>query len=154
MPQEGDADPWWRHLLSPDEDAPRVIARLPFGARGNARSGADALAIGRGAQQETGADRTLFATETAADISRGRVSATLLADSDLACTFIAACGHGDRAVNTLIEIDGFVPLADPRLACFRAAARARLCIACCSVRRLRRAAARRGGAGAPALAKG
>ena len=117
MPQVGDADPWWRHLLSPDGDAPRVIARLPFGARGNARSGADALAIGRGAQQETGADRTFFAVEAAADISRPRFL-ELLADSDLACTFFTAWEHGDRAVN-LIELDGFVPLADPRLACFR-----------------------------------
>src|SRR5205085_1491538 len=39
MPQEGDSDPdpWWRHLLSSDGNAPHVIARLPFGARGNAR---------------------------------------------------------------------------------------------------------------------
>ena len=73
MPQEGDPDPWWRHLLSEDDNAPRVIARLPFGARGNARSdGADALAIGRGEQLETGADRTFFAAESAADISRAR----------------------------------------------------------------------------------
>ncbi len=117
MPQVGDADPWWRHLLSPDGDAPRVIARLPFGARGNARSGADALAIGRGAQQETGADRTFFAVEAAADISRPRFLESL-ADSDLACTFFTAWEHGDRAVN-LIELDGFVPLSDPHLACFR-----------------------------------
>src|SRR5258705_8281399 len=74
MPQEGEADPWWRQLLSKDENAPRVVARLPFGARGNARSdGADALAIGRGTQQETGADRTFLATETAAGISPGPI---------------------------------------------------------------------------------
>src|SRR5215472_16056979 len=74
MPQEGEADPWWRHLVSNDENAPRVVARLPFGARGNARSDrADALAIGRGAQQETGGDRTFLATECAADMSRGRI---------------------------------------------------------------------------------
>src|SRR5438105_9767407 len=44
MPEEEDADPWWRHLLSTNEYAPQVVARLPFGARGNARSDrADAL---------------------------------------------------------------------------------------------------------------
>src|SRR6267142_5648121 len=74
MPQEGEADPWWRQLVSKDEKAPRVIARLPFGARGNARSnGADALAIGSGAEQSTGRDRTLIATENAPHISRGRM---------------------------------------------------------------------------------
>jgi chorismate mutase / prephenate dehydratase len=119
MPQDGDADPWWRHLLSDDDNAPRVIARLPFGARGNARSdGADALAIGPGKQLETGADRTFFAAESAADISRARFL-EMLSSLDLVCTFVATWEHAEGAVN-LIEIDGFVLPSDPRLATFRA----------------------------------
>jgi chorismate mutase/prephenate dehydratase len=119
MPQEGDPDPWWRHLLSFDERAPRVIARLPFGARGNARSdAAGALAIGRGMQQATGADRTFFAAESAADVSRARLFG-LLASSDLACTFFACWEHAEGAIN-LIEVDGFMLLSDARLAGFRA----------------------------------
>jgi chorismate mutase / prephenate dehydratase len=118
MPQEGETDPWWRHLLSKDENSPRVVARLPFGARGNARSdSADALAIGRGAQQETGADRTLVMTECAADISRGRIF-RILSSLGLSCTFFASCEHVGGAVN-LIEIDGFVPISDLRLDSFR-----------------------------------
>jgi len=114
MPQEEDPDPWWRHLLSTHDHAPHVIARLPFGARGNARAdSADALAIGHGGQQKTGRDRTLIATENAPDISRGRMFATLSA-LGLACTFMASCEHAE-GINTLIEIDGFVPAADPRL---------------------------------------
>jgi chorismate mutase len=119
MPQEEEPDPWWRHLLSTHDKAPHVIARLPFGARGNARpDGADALAIGGGAEQETGRDRTLFATENAPDISRGRMFSTLSA-LGLACTFMASCEHAE-GVNTLIEIEGFVPVSDPRLDRFRA----------------------------------
>jgi len=118
MPQDGDSDPWWVHLLSPDADTPRVIGRLPFGPRGNARSmGADALAIGYGPQQPSGSDRTLLATENAVDISHGRF-ATALSASGLTCTLIASCGRG-AAANTLIEIDGFVTLADPRLVTLR-----------------------------------
>jgi len=114
MPAEEDRDPWWRHLLSTHRNAPHVIARLPFGARGNARSDStDALAIGHGGQQETGRDRTLIATENAPDISRGRMFATL-SGLGLACTFMASCEHAE-VVNTLIEIDGFVPMSDPRL---------------------------------------
>jgi chorismate mutase len=114
MPVEEDPDPWWRHLLSTHDRAPHVIARLPFGARGNARSdGADALAIGHGGQQQTGRDRTLIATENAPDISRGRIFSTLSA-LGLACTFMASCQHAE-GVNTLIEIEGFVPASDPRL---------------------------------------
>jgi chorismate mutase / prephenate dehydratase len=120
MPQEGDPDPWWPHLLSEDPDAPRVIARLPFGARGNARSnGADALAIGPGKQLATGADRTFFAAESAADISRARFLG-MLSSLDLICTFFASWEHAEGAVN-LVEIDGFVLPSDPRLAAFRAA---------------------------------
>jgi chorismate mutase len=119
MPQEGEADPWWRQLVSRDESAPRVVARLPFGARGNARSdGADALAIGRGTQQETGADRTFVAAESAPDISRGRIL-RILSSLGLNCTFLASCEHAGGIVN-LMEIDGFVPISDQRLASFRA----------------------------------
>jgi chorismate mutase len=118
MPEEEDPDPWWRHLLSTHDHAPHVIARLPFGARGNARSdSADALAIGYGGQHETGRDRTLIATENAPDISRGRMFATLSA-LGLACTFMASCEHAE-GVNTLIEIDGFLPITDPRFARLR-----------------------------------
>jgi len=118
MPQDGDADPWWLHLLSPDDDAPRVIGRLPFGPRGNARADSgDALAIGFGPQQPSGDDRTLFATENAVDISHGRF-VTALTELGMKCTFIASCGR-DESANTLIEIDGFVPLSDPRFAQLR-----------------------------------
>ena len=118
MPQDGDSDPWWQHLLSSDVDGPRVIGRLPFGPRGNARADShDALAIGYGAQQPSGSDRTLFATENAVDISHGRFVAALSAH-DLSCTFITSCIHAQSAI-TLIEVDGFVPLADPRLAQLR-----------------------------------
>ena len=119
MPQQEDTDPWWRHLLSKDRDTPRVVARLPFSARGNARSdGADALAIGRGVQQETGRDRVLLATESSTDISRDRIFRTL-SSLGLLCTFFATYEHSGSAVN-LIEVDGFVTITDPRLESFRA----------------------------------
>jgi chorismate mutase/prephenate dehydratase len=114
MPQEDEPEPWWRHLLSKDASAPRVVARLPFGARGNARSdGADALAIGRSAQQQTGHDRTLLAAESAAPISSGRIL-RILSSFGLACTFFASYEHIGGTAN-LIELDGFVPVSDPRV---------------------------------------
>ena len=118
MPQEEETDPWWRHLLSKDTDAPRVVARLPFGARGNARSQcADAFAIGRGVQPETGRDRVLLTAEASADISRDRIVRTL-SSLGLVCTFFASYEHAGSALN-LIEIEGFVPITDPRLDSFR-----------------------------------
>jgi chorismate mutase len=119
MPQDGDAEPWWRHLLSLDAETPRIVARLPFGPRGNARSDdADALVIGFGAQQPTSQDRTLLVTENAVQISRGRM-VDAFAGAGLNCTSLLSCEHAEAA-NTLIEIDGFVPLTDPRLEALRA----------------------------------
>ena len=69
-------------------------------------------------EQPTGRDRTLLAAEIAPDISRGRIFSTL-SGSDPVCTVLASCEHADGG-DTLIEIDGFVPAADPRLDGFRA----------------------------------
>ena len=119
MPWEGDPDPWWRHLVLHGAIAPRVVARLPFGCRGNARAdGVDALVIGHVAQQETSADRTLFAIESAPGISRARFLG-LLSSAGLACTLFASWEYGEGTLN-LLEFDGFVPAADPRIARFRA----------------------------------
>jgi chorismate mutase / prephenate dehydratase len=114
IPQNGDDDPWWLHLMSPDADVPRVIARLPFGPRGNGRTDSgDALAIGYGPQQASGSDRTLFATENAVDISHSRFATTLSA-LGIGWTVIISNGQGQSG-NTLIEIDGFVAPTDLRI---------------------------------------
>jgi chorismate mutase / prephenate dehydratase len=118
MPHEGDPDPWWPILVSQDGRAPSVIARLPFGARGNARGdGSDALVIGYGTQQETGADRTFFVAEPAADIGRARFLGPL-ASVGLTCTFFASWRRAEGPLK-LIEIDGFIPISDPRMGRFR-----------------------------------
>lgn len=118
LPQEGDPDPWWRHLVSHNDDAPRIIARLPFGARGNARGdGGGALVVGRAAPQETGADRTLFAVEATAGVSRARFLRAL-SSAGLACTFFAAWEHAAGTLD-LIEVEGFASVCDPRIAGFR-----------------------------------
>jgi chorismate mutase-like protein len=117
LPQDGDPDPWWRQLMSQERDTPRVIARLPFGPRGNARAaGADALVIGHSEQQSTGRDRTLFATETA-EANRARLFG-ILTGLGLSGRFFAS-GEAQGGAIALIELDGFVPLSDPRLEAFR-----------------------------------
>jgi chorismate mutase / prephenate dehydratase len=123
LPKAGEPDPWWPHLLSTADDAPRVVARLPFGARGNARADTDALAIGCGAQEESGLDRTFFGAECSAAISPPRIS-ELLSTVGLVCTFVACSGPG-KAVY-LIEVEGVVPISDRRLDAFRSELRAAL----------------------------
>jgi chorismate mutase len=115
LPEAGETDPWWLHLLAA-KDTPRIVARLPFGARGNARSGGDALAIGRDAQQQSGCDRTLLAAQCSIEVGRARIS-ELLAKAGLDCTLLTYC-HRESAIH-LIEVEGFVPISDWRLEALR-----------------------------------
>ena len=118
MPRAGEEDPWWASLLSCTKDPPQIVARLPFAPLGNARTnGAEALAIGRGVLQESGHDRTVLALEFATEVSRALIL-KLLSARGLACTCFASCQRPDGPVD-LIEIEGFVPIADPRLESFR-----------------------------------
>jgi chorismate mutase/prephenate dehydratase len=118
MPAPDGSDPWWPHLLSGNGRMPRIVARLPFGPRGNARGDADALVIGFAAPQETGADRTLFAVESTAEISSACLLVKL-AELRLDGRLLAAREEAG-GVLALIEIDGFVPARDPRLGGFAA----------------------------------
>jgi chorismate mutase / prephenate dehydratase len=117
LPQPEESDPWWPHLLSIADNPPGVVARLPFGARGNARAETDALAIGRGEHLESGLDRTLLAVESSAAISQAWIC-KVLSTVGLVCTSFSCCER-DKAVH-LIEVEGFVPISDRRLAAFRA----------------------------------
>jgi chorismate mutase-like protein len=117
MPEEDEPDPWWPHLGSQHDDAPQVIARLPFGIRGNARSdNTDAFVIGRSVQQQTGADRTLFVTQSVTDTSRARLL-KLLAAVDLNGIVLASYEEAQCTLH-LIDLEGFVPTSDPRISRF------------------------------------
>jgi chorismate mutase / prephenate dehydratase len=120
IPEEDDRDPWWRSIVSNDESTPRILARLPFAGRGNARSeGGDALVVGSGALESTGDDRSLVVVETHGDISRARIFAEL-GIANLACTFFASVESGPGTKLNLLEINGFVPADDGRIARFSA----------------------------------
>jgi chorismate mutase / prephenate dehydratase len=117
MPAEGEREPWWPLLARAGSAAPRVLARLPFIARGNARGdgGIDALAIGHAAPDPTDDDRSLIALELAGELSRARLIAALK-EAGLAVTLFAAYEPGGEGAWNLVEIDDGVADGDPRLA--------------------------------------
>jgi chorismate mutase/prephenate dehydratase len=118
MPSEDDVDPWWRFLVSSDAAAPRVLARLPFAGRGNARAGGgDALAVGSGTLEPTGADRSLIVVETRGEVSRARLFSALTA-SGLTCNFFAAFDPDSGTKLNLVELTDFVLPDDKRLTMF------------------------------------
>ncbi len=117
LPQEDDREPWWPQLLSSDASQPRVLARLPFGAGGASRGGAaEALVIGRVAQEETGRDRSLCVDESVSEMSRSALGAALKAAA-LAPVLI----HQRRDPNDaaawfhLVEVEGCLLPDDARL---------------------------------------
>ncbi len=116
LPREEDREPWWPFLVSRDEGQPRVIARLPFGAPGNARGKAvEALAIGRVAQEETGRDCSLFVIEASAEISRSGLRDALAAVS-LAPTSLQLWRDRNEAARWfhMIEVEGCIRSTDER----------------------------------------
>ncbi len=120
MPSEDDTDPWWRFIVSSDAATPRVLARLPFAGRGNARAaGGDALAVGSGALEPTGADRSLVVVETRGEVSRARLFSAFSA-SGLTCNFFAAFDPGGGTTLNLVELTDFLAPDDKRLAAFTA----------------------------------
>lgn len=116
MPAEAEKDAWWPHLISRDAQTPRVIARLPFAGRSNARGErGDALAVGRGEPEPTGFDRTLLAIETSAEVSRGRLVAATKRGG-LAVHFVAAVESKPGSVLSLLEFEGVLNAGDARVA--------------------------------------
>lgn len=116
MPVEGEPTPWWPLLAGAGAAAPRVLARLPFGSRGNARGdgGVDALAIGHGTPDPTGDDRSLVAFETDGEVSRARLIDTLKSVG-LRVTLFAAFERENERRWSLVELDDVVHADDPRL---------------------------------------
>jgi chorismate mutase len=116
MPAEGESAPWWPLLTARGAAVPQIIARLPVAGAGNARSdGSEAVVIGHGELDPTGADRSFIVLDTPGELSRARLIAALN-DAGLAVTLFAAHEPDAGSVLYLVEIDDLVPPMDPRLA--------------------------------------
>jgi len=115
VPGRSEVEPWWRFLAAGDAPVLRVIARLPFGALGNARSDdSDAFVVGAIQPEESGADRSLYVIETGDDVSRTRLLSALGA-LGRAASLLAATEAEDGAATQLVEFDGWIVGDDVRL---------------------------------------
>lgn len=115
VPREDDTEIWWPSLAAAGgKGQPRVIARLPFVAAGNARGERpQALAIARLQPEPTGDDRALLVIETTARISRPRLVELLRQVGLTTDLHVAAAvqGDADRRLS-LVEVGRFVPEDD------------------------------------------
>lgn len=118
IPGAADVEPWWLALTTAAGNLPRVVARLPILAQ-EAVAGRteplEAFVIACRDPEETGDDRTLVAVETAPDISRDRLRAAFTAVG-MDVTALSATHRFEDAWRHLVEVEGYVPETDPRLA--------------------------------------
>jgi chorismate mutase/prephenate dehydratase len=120
-PHEASEDPWWRHLASEEPDALRIVARLPFAGQMSGRGeNVTAMAIARMDPEPTGRDRSLFAVETANEVSRSHfISAMKKAGLDPRFVGEWRGGGGGAPFLHLVEVTDFVTTSDPRFETLR-----------------------------------
>ena len=123
LPSETDGvrDDWWTTMLHQEQPRLHIVARLPFWApRPDGAPEVQALVIAGIEPDPSGLDRSLLGLQLDAPVSRGRVTAMLAAAGLAAETVVLS---RDRVAHALVEIAGFVPDDDPRLARLDAALR-------------------------------
>ncbi len=116
VPVADDTSPWWRSLARDGEATPRVVARLPFAQVESPRAAVPAaLAVTLAEPEQTGDDRAYLVVETGRLVSRGNFK-QLLANAGFEAHDIQSWEEGgDRSLN-LVEVEGFLPSDDARLA--------------------------------------
>jgi len=120
LPQEGEDNPWWPHLAGGMENAPRVIARLPFVEDEKAWfEGLGALALAPIDHVDSGNDISLVVIAADPQISRARLNEQLVA-CKLPGRIIAAVGKGGDQAEWLhlVEVNDYVGDKDPRISAF------------------------------------
>ncbi len=116
LPLPSDDVPWWAGLCEGGGRALRVVARLPFGPPGPQLDGIGAMVLGTIDPEPSGADLSLVALASPADVDPAGLLA-VLTDAGVASRLLATLPAGPPgAALHLIELDGFVTPADPPLA--------------------------------------
>jgi chorismate mutase len=112
-PADGEADSWWRLLMSDDEKTPRVVSRLPFAAPGVEE---EAVVVAGWDRDVSDGEASLIAIRLTERASRSRIMAAV---ATAGFSDSVACATVERDPNDcshIIEVDGVVPRGDARLA--------------------------------------
>ena len=121
---EAPAAAWWTALLRGGDSRVHVVARLPLWApRPEGSPRVEALVVSAAPPDPSGADRSLLGLELAAEVSPARLGEAVAAAGFRAATILLRRDLNACAPNAcaLVDVEGFVDEADPRLAALRAA---------------------------------
>jgi chorismate mutase len=107
---------WWTALLHRDDPRIHVVARLPFwAARPEGAPQVQAYVVTAAPPDPSGADRSLIGLEMTLETSRARMGTDLVAAGFSAGPVILRRDPGSDVAYALVDVDGFVTDADPRL---------------------------------------
>ncbi len=118
LPSETDSarDAWWTALLQRDEPRVHVVGRLPFWApRSEGAPAVQALVIATTDPDPSDHDRSLLGLELDLGVSRARLTAALTAAGLTPEAMILRRDQVASVAHALVEVDGFMTDADPRL---------------------------------------
>ena len=116
VPEANEDDPWWPQLVATGPRSPQIVARLPFVAEQTTGEPLEALVVAAMDQEATSADRSYVALGSRTEVSRARIlSAFRLAG--LEARVLARLAPSGKVAEwlDLLELDGYVRRADPRL---------------------------------------
>ncbi len=116
LPGETAGELWWPALIGDAKPRMQVIARLPFAGPGAGRGdGLEAFAVAPVAPEPTGDDRSLLAVETVSSVSRTQISTKLVNAGLTQTAYWDMRSFAPEARVHLVEVEGFVTDADPRV---------------------------------------
>ena len=115
MPRHDDGDPWWRHIVTGNPEAPKIIARLPFAGVARGARAVEALVICPVTVIPTGRDRSFLVVETdGRSVSNSSQTAARRRFRLHPHHLVAATGAA-AAWLYLVEVEGWLGADDPRL---------------------------------------
>ncbi len=117
-PQDGAENPWWIYLNSQEQNAPRVVVRLPYGDIEGIPTGTEnmALIVSNIAYDETGDDMSFLALEIDQSVSRARIVDKAKKAGLVPVSLNSRkCPNQSMPTMHLLEVEGYVDSSDSRL---------------------------------------
>lgn len=117
-PQDGEAGPWWQHLVNQEKEKMRIVCAMPYGVTKdqNANLKDRALVISKTDYSPSGDDRTFIALSFTKKISRAKIADVFKKLNLEALSFVTRAHpvSGEDSLH-LAEVGGYVEENDSRL---------------------------------------
>lgn len=116
VPEANEEGPWWPQLVATGQHAPQIVARLPFVSEQAGGESLDALVVAAMDHEATSQDRSYVALGSPTEVSRTRILSAFRS-AGLEARVLSRLPPKGKAAEwlDLLELDGYVRRADPRL---------------------------------------